>query len=173
MITFMKKVSLKNRLFVVAMLTVLLTKCSYNIQTEDITMPDRSMLSEEETQAAEEKTEELSQPSHAEVTLLDTKPIIDENAVLYGNLHIKLPNGITAKQQASDDGAVVIDFAGAEVKGEYEYGKRGLLPPRIWFRNYQVLYESRWELLSALLDLLPDTSLRVQKVTDAREYAFT
>lgn len=173
MITFMKKVSLKNRLFVVAMLTVLLTNCSYNIQTEDITMPDRSMLSEEETQAAEEKTEELSQPSHAEVTLLDTKPIIDENAVLYGNLHIKLPNGITAKQQASDDGAVVIDFAGAEVKGEYEYGKRGLLPPRIWFRNYQVLYESRWELLSALLDLLPDTSLRVQKVTDAREYAFT
>lgn len=168
----MKKIPLKSRLFAVAMLTVLLTNCSYHTQTEDTALPDRSMSSEEETQAAEEKPEELSQPSHAEVTLLDTKPIIDENAVRYGNLHIKLPNGITAIQQASDNGAVVIDFAGAEVKGEYEHGKIGLLPPRIWFRNYQVMYESRWELLSALLDLLPDTPLYVQKVTDTREYAF-
>jgi hypothetical protein len=36
-----------------------------------------------------------------------------------------------------------------------------------------MVYESRWELLSALMDLLPDTSLCVQKVTDASEYVFT
>lgn len=172
----MQKVSLKKILSAVAMFTILLTNCSYNTQIEDTARPDMSMSGEAETQAAEEKTQELLQPSHAKVTLLDTKPMIDENAVRYGNLHITLPDGVTAKQQISDKGAVVIDFPGAEAnedEDKYEYGKSGPLPPRIWFRNYQVTYESRWELLSALLDLLPDTSLYVQKVTDACEYVFT
>ena len=47
----MKKISLKNGLFVVIMLAVLLTGCSNNVQTENTTMPDMSAPSEEETQS--------------------------------------------------------------------------------------------------------------------------
>ncbi len=176
----MENFNWKNKLIIVTTLTVLLTGCGARERTEDRTLPDTGTSGVEETHIAEEKTDEKTderlQPSHTEVTLLDTKPIIDENAVLYGNLHITLPDGVTAQQQALDKGAVVIDFPGAEAnedEDKYEYGKSGPLPPRIWFRNYQMVYESRWELLSALMDLLPDTSLCVQKVTDASEYVFT
>ena len=153
----MKKIPLKNRLFAVAMLTVLLTNCSYHTQTEDTAMPDRSMSSEEETQSAEEKPEELSQPSQAKITLLDTKPSLEENALIYGNLRITLPQGVTVEQQESDAGMAVIDLPGAEkVKSGEGYGKSGPLPPRIWLAHYHVeRQDGILELISALLDLLP------------------
>ena len=114
----MENFNWKNKLIIVTTLTVLLTGCGARERTEDRTLPDTGTSGVEETHIAEEKTDEKTderlQPSHTEVTLLDTKPIIDENAVLYGNLHITLPDGVTAQQQALDKGAVVIDFPGAE-----------------------------------------------------------
>ena len=79
----MKKMSLKNGLFVAIMFVVLLTGCSDGVQTEDTTMPDMSAPSEEETQTTNEPTEEQLEPSFANLTLLDTKTELDENVLLY------------------------------------------------------------------------------------------
>ncbi len=98
----MENFNWKNKLIIVTTLTVLLTGCGARERTEDRTLPDTGTSGVEETHIAEEKTDEKTderlQPSHTEVTLLDTKPIIDENAVLYGNLHITLPDGVTKAQ---------------------------------------------------------------------------
>ncbi|MDE7267918.1 MAG: hypothetical protein K2N89_10680 [Lachnospiraceae bacterium] len=150
----MKRLPFKNGLFVVIMLAVLLTGCSNNVQTEDTTLPDMSMSSEEETQAADEQTEEPLEPSFANLTLLETKPELDGNVLLYGNLRITLPDGVTVEQQEPDGDAVVMDFIGAETI------KNAPFPPRIWLANYDAEYnDSILELISVLLDLLPGVSL--------------
>ena len=77
------------------------------------------------------------------------------NRVYYGNLVIDLPDGVTAslqnpwmKEQYTGD---VIDLEG--------YGDN-LLPPRIWITHYRADDMGMWAMTGALLDLLPDTTLR-------------
>ncbi len=128
----------------------------------------------QEVQTAEDKAEPEPPASFAAVERLDTKPVIEKDAVRYGSLRITLPDGVIAQQQKSDGNEVVIDFIGAEKdRGQCaEFPINGPLPPRIWLQNYHITYENQWELVSALLDLIPDTSLRRHKTIDVREYAF-
>lgn len=177
----MKKISLKKESFVMIMLAVLLTGCGDDVQTEDTTIPNMSLQSNEETQvvddkAEEFKTEELLQPSFAKMRFLDTKPEPDGNVLFYGNLQITLPEGVTVEQQEPDGDAVVIDLAGAEsVKSEEGYGKSGPFPPRIWLANYHVEYDgSIMEVISPLLDLLPDVSIGERYISGVeRCYLYT
>lgn len=77
------------------------------------------------------------------------------NRVYYGNLVIDLPDGVTAslqnpwmKEQYTGD---VIDLEG--------YGDKPL-PPRVWITHYRADDMGMWAMTGALLDLLPDTTLR-------------
>lgn len=77
------------------------------------------------------------------------------NRVYYGNLVIDLPDGVTAslqnpwmKEQYTGD---VIDLEG--------YGDNPL-PPRVWITHYRADDMGMWAMTGALLDLLPDTTLR-------------
>ncbi len=175
----MKKIYLKKDLFVMIMLAVLLTGCRNDVQTEDTTVQDMSMSSDEETQVVDDKpeeddkSEELLSPCFAEITLLDTEPELDGNVLLYGNLQITLPEGVTVEQQESDEDAVVIDLIGAEsVRSEEGYGKSGPLPPRIWLANYHVEYDdSIMEVISTMLDLLPDVSI-CERYTSGKERCY-
>ena len=174
--TDMKKISLKNRLFVVMMFAVLLMGCSNDVQTENTTMPDMSTPSEEETQTINEPTEEQLEPSFATLTLLNTKPELDGNVLIFGNLRITLPDGVTVEQQEPDGGTVVIDLVGAESARETEEFYRSKpFPPRIWLANYDAEYDDGiMELISALLDLLPDISLCERYIVDdERCYLYT
>lgn len=91
------------------------------------------------------------------------------NRVYYGNLVIDLPDGVTAslqnpwmKEQYTGD---VIDLEG--------YGDN-LLPPRIWITHYRADDMGMWEMTGALLDLLPDTTLRyVYRDRDENSNVFT
>ena len=172
----MKRLLFKNGLFVVIMLAVLLTGCSNDVQTENTTMPDMSAPSEEETQTTNEQTEEQLEPSYANLTLLDTKPELDGNVLLYGNLRIALPDGVTVEQPEPDGDAVVLDLIGAEsIKSEESYRKSEPFPPRIWLANYDAEYDDGiMELISALLDLLPGVSLCERYIVDdERCYLYT
>ena len=177
----MEKLSLKKESFVMIMLAVLLTGCGDDVQTEDAAIPDMSVQSEEETQGVDDKaeestTEELLQPSFAKMALLDTKPESDGNVLLYGNLSITLPEGVTVEQQEPDGDAVVIDLVGAEsVKSEEGYGKSGPFSPRIWLANYHVEYDdSIMEVISTLLDLLPGLSICERYISgEERCYLYT
>lgn len=171
----MKKISLKKESIVMIMLAVLLTGCGGDVQTEDTTIPDVSVSTDEETQVVDDKTEELLQPSLAKMRFLDTKPESDGNVLLYGNLQISLPEGVTVEQQESDGDAVVIDLAGAEsVKSEEGYRKSGPFPPRILLANYHVEYDDIREVISALLDLLPDVSICERYISsEERCYLYT
>lgn len=114
----------------------------------------------QEAQTAEDKAEPELSASFAAIERLDTKLVIETDAVCYGNLRITLPNGVTAQQQEMAGSAAVIDLIGAEKIGEGEgYGNSGPFPPRIWLTNYHAEYGNIMELFSALLDLLPDTVL--------------
>ena len=134
----MLKISLKKESLVVIMLAVLLTGCRDDVQTE-----------------------EILQPSFVKMTFLDTEPEPDGNVLLYGNLHITLPDSVTVEQQEPDGDMVVIDLVGAEsAKSEDGYGKSGPFPPRIWLANYHVEYnDDIRKVISSLLDLLPDVSI--------------
>lgn len=91
------------------------------------------------------------------------------NRVYYGNLVIDLPDGVTAslqnpwmKEQYTGD---VIDLEG--------YGDN-LLPPRIWITHYRADDMGMWAMTGALLDLLPDTTLRyVYRDRDENSNVFT
>ena len=178
----MRKISLKKESIAVIMLAVLLTGCGDNVQTEDTTVQDMSVQSDEEAQAADDnaevseteeseteepKTEEVLQPSFAKMTLLDTKPEPDGNVLFYGNLQITLPEGVTVEQQEPEGEAAVIDLTGAEsVKSEDEYDKSGPFPPRIWLANYHVEYDDDIrEVISAMLDLLPGITIRERYIS--------
>ncbi|MDE7267816.1 MAG: hypothetical protein K2N89_10170, partial [Lachnospiraceae bacterium] len=88
---------------------------------------------------------------------------------LYGNLRITLPDGVTVEQQEPDGDAVVMDFIGAES------AQSALFPPRIWLANYDAEYDDGiMELISALLDLLPDVSLCERYISgEERYYVYT
>ena len=171
---------MKKESFILIMLAILLTGCGNDVQTEDTVIPDMSVQSDVETQAEDDKEEESTteepKPSFAKMTLLDTEPEPDGNVLLYGNLQISLPEGVTVEQQESEGDAAVIDLVGAEsVKSEEGYGKSGPFPPRIWLANYHVEHnDDIREVISAMLDLLSGVTIRERYISgEERCYLYT
>ena len=126
--------------------------------------------SESEEQTTEEAgttvTYTYTQP--AEATPLATEIQLDKNTLSYGKLQITLPDGVTIEEQKAENDTRVIDLIGAEKNENIPF------PPRIWLSHYQAVYQNKWELASALLDVLPDTTLRIyNKLGDNLHYLFT
>ena len=103
------------------------------------------------------------------------------NELIFGNLSIELPDGVTAKIKTSDiedaDGKemLTVELDGAEelVGDADSYNGDGPFPPRIKLSHYRADYEREEALISALLDLFPNMNLRVQYEDQRnREYIF-
>lgn len=103
------------------------------------------------------------------------------NELIFGNLSIELPDGVTAKIRTSDiedaDGKemLTVELNGAEelVGDADSYNGDGPFPPRIKLSHYSADYECKEALISALLDLFPSMNLRVQYEEQRnREYIF-
>ena len=126
--------------------------------------------SESEEQTTEEAgttlTYTYTQP--AETIPLATKIQLDKNTLSYGKLQITLPDGVTIEEQKPENDMCVIDLIDMEKK------KKGPFPPRIWLLHYRITYQDKWELASALLDILPDITLHsYDKPGDNLHYLFT
>ena len=103
------------------------------------------------------------------------------NELIFGNLSIELPDGVTADIRTSDikdaDGKemLVVKLNGAEksVGGADDYMGTGPFPPQIRLSHYKADYECEEALISAMLNLFPDSNLRVQyRNRRNREYIF-
>ena len=103
------------------------------------------------------------------------------NEMIFGNLSIELPDGVTAEEKTPDietaDGkkALIVKLNGAEaIVGDVDdYMGTGPFPPQIRLSHYRVDYECEEALISALLNLFPDNNLRVQYENRRnREYIF-
>lgn len=169
---YMKRLSLKNGLFIVMMFAILLTSCSFGIQTQNQSTNTGSQKETLAIQSSDEnakKSEERqANTQSAKMTPFETKIQSDKNTLSYGKLQIKLPDGVTIEEQKPENDMRVIDLIGAEKS------KNAPFPPRIWLANYCVTYQNEWELASALLDILPGITLRIcYKKDDARHYLFT
>ena len=90
--------------------------------------------------------------------------------LIFGNLSMELPDGVTAEEKTSDIGdadgekMLIIKLNGAEeIVGDADsYMGTGPLPPQIRLSHYRADYECEGALISALLDLFPNMDLRVQ-----------
>lgn len=90
--------------------------------------------------------------------------------LIFGNLSVELPDGVTAEEKTSDIGdadgekILVVKLNGAEksVGDTDDYMGTGPFPPQIRLSHYRVDYECEEALISALLNLFPDSNLRVQ-----------
>lgn len=89
---------------------------------------------------------------HSILSQADTEIRTEKRFLYCGQLVIKLPDGVSAKVQEQEQGQAcgVIDLQGAG---------NGALAPRIWIAHYRTADSSEWAMTSALLDLLPDTTL--------------
>lgn len=87
------------------------------------------------------------------LTQVDTKIRTEKGFLYYGQLVLELPNGVSAKVQESEQAGDVIDLRGAG---------NGVLAPRIWIAHYRSGDSNEWAMASALLDLLPDITLRLR-----------
>ncbi len=168
----MKSVSFKNGIFLVMMFAILLTSCSFGTQTQK-QIANISSVEETQTIQNTDEREKNFGDRHAytqpvKMIPLETKIQSDNRTLSYGKLQITLPDGVTIEEQNTENDMRVIDLNGAEKS------KNAPFPPRIWLANYCVAYQSEWELASALLDILPDITLRICfKTNDARRYLFT
>ncbi len=168
----MKSVSFKNGIFLVMMFAILLTSCSFGTQTQK-QIANISSIEETQTIQNTDEREKNFGDRHAytqpvKMIPLETKIQSDNRTLSYGKLQITLPDGVTIEEQNTENDMRVIDLNGAEKS------KNAPFPPRIWLANYCVAYQSEWELASALLDILPDITLRICfKTNDARRYLFT
>lgn len=132
------------------MFAILLTGCSFETQTQN---QDTNTSIQEGTQ---------------KMVPLETKIQLGKNTLSYGKLQITLPAGVTIEEQKPKNDTHVIDLIGAEKNENAPF------PPRIWLSHYQAVYQNKWELASALLDVLPDTTLRIyDKLGDNLHYLFT
>lgn len=169
---YMKRLPLKNGLFIIMVFAILLTSCSFRMQTQN---QDTNTYPPKETQAiqntdenAEKSRDRQAVTQSAETTPLATKIQLDKNTLSYGKLQITLPDGVTIEEQKTKNDTRVIDLIGAEKNENAPF------PPRIWLSHYQAAYQNKWELASALLDVLPDTTLRIyDKLGDNLHYLFT
>ena len=103
------------------------------------------------------------------------------NELIFGNLSIELPDGVTAEVKTSDiedaDGKemLTVELNGAEelVGDADSYNGDGPFPPRIKLSHYRADYECKEVLISALLNLFPNMNLRLQYEEQRnREYIF-
>lgn len=146
----MNALKLKKEILLILFFTILLTSCT-----------SQKPLTQEESSPASAQ--------FAQIILLETEPKFAEgNKLLYGKLQITLPDGVTIEEQKAENDMRVIDLIGAEKSENAPF------PPRIWLSHYQAVYQDKWELASALLDILPDTTLRIyDKLGDNLHYLFT
>ena len=171
--TFVKhiqlKLSFKKGILTITILTILLAGCSRQTPiSQENTTPNTKILHTNE----EEKTKPALPAQYAKITLLETKPTLEENKLLYGKIQITLPDDVTIEEQAAEQDRSVIDLIGAERI------QNKPLPPRIWLAHYHAVYQNEYDLTSALLDVLPDQQLSVPlciqyKTNDNRHYLFT
>lgn len=155
----MKSVSFKNGIFLVMVFAILLTSCSFGTQTQK-QIANISSIEETQTIQNTDEREKNFGDRHAytqpvKMIPLETKIQSDNRTLSYGKLQITLPDGVTIEEQNTENDMRVIDLNGAEKS------KNAPFPPRIWLANYCVAYQNEWELASALLDILPDITLRI------------
>lgn len=151
-----------------------LTSCSFGTQIQNQDIPDTSTSIQEEKQTVQNPNENAKKSEDkyayaqlAKMTPLETKIQLDKNTLSYGKLQITLPDGVTIEEQKTENDTRVIDLIGVE-------NENAPFPPRIWLSHYQAVYQNKWELASALLDILPDTTLRIyDKLGDNLHYLFT
>ena len=172
----MKRITIKMRCKIAVLAGTILTLSLISCTRQSSVLEENALqtaVSEESirntgVQFTESESEEPPQPSHAEVTLLDTKPSLDKNTLSYGKLQITLPDGVTIEEQKSENDTRVIDLIGAEKSEDAPF------PPRIWLSHYRIAYQDKWELASALLDILPDITLySYDKPGDNLHHLFT
>lgn len=91
---------------------------------------------------------------HSILVQVDTEVRTEKGFLYYGELVIKLPQGVEAVEQkpgpGDGDAGTVIDL----VKDKYNS-----LAPRIWITHYTMGDYNEWAMTSALLDQLPETTL--------------
>ena len=113
--TFVKrthlKLSFKKEILTITILTILLAGCSRQTPiSQENTTPNTKILHANE----EEKTKPALPAQYAEITLLETKPTLEENKLLYGKIQITLPDDVTIEEQTAEQDRSVIDLIGAE-----------------------------------------------------------
>ena len=101
--------------------------------------------------------------------------------LIFGNLSIELPDGVTAEvktfdtEDARGKEMLTVKLNGAEelVGDADSYMGDGPFPPQIKLSHYRADYECEEALISALLDLFPSMNMRVQYEDQRnREYIF-
>lgn len=95
------------------------------------------------------------EPMSATLTQIVTSLQTVGNHMYYGSLDIEWPDGVTAQLQEADPGERRT-WDAIDLKGLGD----APLAPRIWITHYRADCENEWRITSALLDLLPDTTLQ-------------
>ena len=119
--------------------------------------------------------------SSATIDYVETSIEQQGNELIFDNLSIELPKGVTAEIKTSDiadddeKAMQTINLIGAErlVGDADSYRSTGPFPPQIRLSHYRADYECEEALISALLNLFPNNNLRVQYEDQSNsEYIF-
>ena len=108
--------------------------------------------------------------SPATINYVETNLEQQGNKLIFDNLSIELPDGVTVEVKTPDSiyangkEMQIINLIGAEelVGDADSYRGTGPFPPQISLSHYQADYERQETLISALIDLFSNMNLRIQ-----------